>query len=49
MSNRQTAYRERRTAAGLVQLNIWCRPEDRDAIRAYAAKLTKAKPSKAKK
>ncbi len=39
MSDRQTVYRQRKKAAGLVQFNIWCRPQDRDAIRAYAAKL----------
>jgi len=38
-SDRQTAYRQRKRAAGLVQLNIWCRPQDRDTIRAYAASL----------
>jgi hypothetical protein len=49
MSDRQTVYRQRKKAAGLVQLNVWCRPQDRDAIRAFAAKLTKARPGKAKK
>ena len=38
-SDRQTAYRQRKRAAGLVQLNIWCRPQDRDTIRAYAESL----------
>ena len=38
-SDRQTDYRQRQKAAGLVQLNIWCRPQDRDTIRAYAASL----------
>jgi hypothetical protein len=49
MTDRQTVYRQRKKAAGLVQLNIWCKPQDRDAIRAYAAKLTKGKPDKAKR
>jgi len=38
-SDRQAAYRQRQKAAGLVQLNIWCRPQDRDTIRAYAESL----------
>jgi len=49
MTSRQATYRKRKEAAGLVQLNIWCRPQDRDAIRAYARMLTKTRQDKPKK
>lgn len=41
------ALRERRRAAGLVPVEVWVRAEDRERLRAYAARLAKraAKPA----
>ena len=40
-AERQRASRQARKAAGLVRIDIWCRPEDAPAIRAYARELAK--------
>ena len=32
-------YRARQRAIGLVERQVWCRPEDTEAIRAYARTL----------
>ncbi|MEE4279432.1 MAG: hypothetical protein V2I82_13270 [Halieaceae bacterium] len=35
----QERYRRRRYESGLVQLNLWCRPEHRESIRQFADSL----------
>ena len=39
MTTKQSEYRKRKEEAGLVQLQVWCKPEHRDQIRTYAASL----------
>ena len=38
---RKARERERKRAQGLVPIEIWCRPEDANEIRQYAAELKK--------
>ncbi len=38
---RQKALKERRKAEGLVRLELWVRPENRDAVKKFATKLMK--------
>ena len=38
---RQAQSRRRRSAAGLVRLELWAHPEHVEAIRRYAARLAK--------
>jgi len=40
---RNASYRQRKQEAGLVLLQVWVRPEDRDKVRKYAEKLRKEK------
>ena len=38
---RVAALRERRTAAGLVRLELWVRPEHVERVKQYVARLMK--------
>lgn len=38
---RQARHKEKRQAAGLVRVEIWCKPEHAEQIKAYAQKLAK--------
>ena len=40
-AKRKAREREKKRAAGLRPIEIWCRPEDADEIRQYAAELRK--------
>jgi hypothetical protein len=42
-AERQQAFRARRAAEGLARLELFARPEHHARIRAYAARLAKAK------
>jgi len=39
VAERLRESRQRRSAAGLVRLDLWVHPDDREAIKAHAAKL----------
>jgi len=39
MSDRQSKLRERKAAAGLVRVEIWCHPQDAQHIRNHAKHL----------
>ncbi len=43
---RQSRLRDARKLAGLKRLELWVREQDIEAIRAFAAKRTKAKEPK---
>lgn len=48
-NERQRAFKQRQAEAGLKEIrNLWAHPDDHEAIKAYAGKLTrrrqKAKP-----
>ncbi len=36
---RNAAYRQRMIGSGLVLLQVWTRPEDRERVRRYAERL----------
>jgi hypothetical protein len=40
----QAAYREKMRSQGLVPTQVYCRPEDRQAVRDYALELAKKAP-----
>jgi hypothetical protein len=40
-AERVRALRQRRAAAGLVQLRLYVHPDDREAIRRYAERLAR--------
>ena len=46
-AQRKAAERQHRKEAGLVRLELYVHPEDREAIRSYAAKMA-SKREKAK-
>lgn len=50
-AERQKALDERRKAAGLKMVRLWCHPEDEDPIRQHAANLAakRAKPQRGEK
>ena len=39
-ATRQAAYRQRLRNAGLVPIEVWCKPEDKERIREYVATIT---------
>jgi hypothetical protein len=46
---RVSEARARRSAAGLVRLDLWVHPDDREAIKEHAAKLQRSRERAAKK
>ena len=39
-ASRQAAYRQRLRDAGLVPIEVWCRPEDKNRVREFVEKIT---------
>ena len=39
-AERQATYRQRLRDAGLVPIEVWCKPEDKERVREFVEKIT---------